>query len=321
MRVTRRGLEIALGVLWLVDGALQFQPFMFTRAFFEGMLGMANMGLPGPVTSVNLSVAGPLLAHPVLFNAIFATLQVALGIGLLWPRTANIARGASIAWAVGVWIVGEGFGGLGMDGTGLVTGAPGAAVLYAILGLALWPSPRQARMRQGDAVVDGGAVRRGRWVRFAWLAVWVGVALLEFEPLNHAAGVPAAQLVDAGQDEPGWLAATNSAVGGVVAGGGLVFAVLIGLCAAFAGIGVFASRTRKAALIVGMVLAVFTGVFGQDLGGLFTGHATDPGSGPLLVIFAMSLWPVRPSGSTTVHRKKARSSIVENETLEFPVFT
>ncbi len=281
MRVTRRGLEIALGVLWLVDGALQFQPFMFTRDFFEGILGMANMGLPGPVTSVNLSVADLLLAHPVLFNTIFATLQAALGLGLLLPRTANITRGVSIGWALGVWIVGEGFGGLGMDGTGLVTGAPGAAVLYAILGLALWPS-----------VVDGGAIHCRRWVRYAWLVVWIGLALLEFEPLNHAAGVPAAQLVNAGQDEPAWLAEVNSAVGGVFAGNGLVFAVLIGLCAVFAGIGVFDSRTRKAALIVGMVLAVFTGIFGQDLGGLFTGHATDPGSGPLLVLFAMSLWPV-----------------------------
>ena len=36
MRPTRRGLEIALGVLWLLDGALQFQPYLFTKDFFEG---------------------------------------------------------------------------------------------------------------------------------------------------------------------------------------------------------------------------------------------------------------------------------------------
>ena len=48
LRVTRRGVEIALGALWLVDGALQFQPTMFTRGFFVDTLGMANMGLPGP---------------------------------------------------------------------------------------------------------------------------------------------------------------------------------------------------------------------------------------------------------------------------------
>jgi hypothetical protein len=294
VRPTRRGLEIVLGVLWLLDGALQFQPFMFTRDFFAGILGMATMGLPGPVTTVNLGIGDLLIAHPVLFNTIFATLQVALGLGLLWPRTANVARGASIAWALGVWVIGEGFGGLGMAGTSLLTGAPGAAVLYAVLGLALWPSPssRAGRLGPGNAVVDGGAIQCGRWVRYVWLVVWVGIALLEFEPLNHAAGVPSAQLVDIGQGEPDWLATVNSAVGGIFAGAGLVFAVLIGLCAAFAGVGVLGHRTRRTALIAGIVLAAFSGIFGQDLGGLFTGQATDPGTGPLLVLFALSLWPI-----------------------------
>jgi hypothetical protein len=120
----------------------------------------------------------------------------------------------------------------------------------------------------------------------------VGIALLEFEPLNHAAGVPAAQLVNIGEGEPGWIAEVNSAVGGVFSGAGLIVAVLIGLCAVFAGIGVFDHRTRRAALIVGIVLAVFSGIFGQDLGELFTGEATDPGTGPLLVLFALTLWPV-----------------------------
>jgi hypothetical protein len=50
-------------------------------------------------------------------------------------------------------------------------------------------------------------------------------------------------------------------------------------------------RKRRAALITGIVLAVFSGIFGQDLGELFTGQATDPGTGPLLVLFAVALWP------------------------------
>jgi hypothetical protein len=301
MRPTRRGLEIALGMLWLLDGALQFQPYMFTKAFFEGILGMANMGLPGPVSAVDLHIASMLLAQPVLFNSIFATLQVALGIGLLWRRSANLARGVSIAWALGVWALGEGFGGLGMDGTAILTGAPGAALLYAVLGLALWPSVRSSlesasrpvpARRLAVAVADGCAVLRGRWVRYCWLVLWIGLALLEFEPLNHAAGVPGAQLVNIGQGEPSGIASANSAVGGLFAGAGLSFAVLLGLCCVFVGIGVLAPATRRWALGLGIVLAVLTGVFGQDLGGLLTGQATDPGTGPLLVLLALSLWPM-----------------------------
>lgn len=296
MKPTRRGLEIALGVLWLLDGALQFQPAMFSKDFFADVLGMANMGLPGFVSTANLGVAALLMAHPVLFNAIFATLQVALGAGLLWPRTARIARAASIPWALGVWVVGEGFGGLGMSGTGLLTGAPGAALLYAVLAVAIWPRA-------------GHSIHSGQWVRWAWLVVWAGIALLELEPINHAAGVPAAQLVNIGQGEPGWIAAVNSAVGRVFSGAGLIVAVLIGLCAVFAGAGVFARRTRRAALLTGIALAVFSGIFGQDLGGLFTGQATDPGTGPLLVLFALVLWPVGGIAEAPVRSPRKESVI------------
>jgi hypothetical protein len=294
MRPTRRGLEIVLGVLWLLDGALQFQPYMFTKAFFEDILGMANMGLPGPVSTVDLHIASMLLAQPALFNSIFAALQVALGVGLLRRCSANIARGVSVAWALGVWVIGEGLGGLGMDGTGLLTGAPGAALLYAVLGVALWPALSSS---VGAGPVSGCAVLRGQWVRYCWLVVWLAVALLEFEPLNHAAGVPSAQLVDIGQGEPSGIASVNAAVGNVFAGSGLVFAVLLGLCCGFVGIGVLAPRTRRVALGAGIALAVLTGLFGQDLGGLFTGRATDPGTGPLLVLFAISLWPLTDRGS------------------------
>src|SRR5580704_16165052 len=118
---SRRRLEIALGALWLLDGALQFQPYMFSQAFFAGILGMANMGLPRSLSNADVRVASLLVAHPVVWNAIFASLQVALGLGLLWPRTARLARLVSIPWALGVWIIGEGVGGLFMGATSLVT--------------------------------------------------------------------------------------------------------------------------------------------------------------------------------------------------------
>src|SRR4029077_2235031 len=129
---SRRRLEVALGALWLLDGALQFQPSMFSKSFFADMLGMANMGLPGPLTEAEYRVTDLLTAHPVLWNSAFATLQVALGIGLLWGRTARYARPASIVWALSVWALGEGIGGMLMPGVSALNGAPGAALLYAV---------------------------------------------------------------------------------------------------------------------------------------------------------------------------------------------
>ena len=66
-----------------------------------------------------------------------------------------------------------------MGGTSLLTGAPGAALLYAIIAVVIWPP----RIRAGAG-------------RLAWAVVWVGSALLELQATNHAAGVPAAQIAN-----------------------------------------------------------------------------------------------------------------------------
>src|SRR4051812_49048131 len=49
-RVTRRGLQVVLGVLWLVDGALQAQPFMFTRGFAAQVIAPIGRDQPGVVS-------------------------------------------------------------------------------------------------------------------------------------------------------------------------------------------------------------------------------------------------------------------------------
>ena len=304
-RLTRRGVEIALGTLWLVDGALQFQPSMFTRSFFVGMLGMANMGLPGPVARVEYDLTSVLAAHPGLWNGMFAVLQVALGVGLLWRRTARSALALSALWALGVWTVGEGFGGLFMGGSDLLTGAPGAALLYALIALTLWSRPD----RSGPSIADGGLLG-GAVARWAWLILWVGTAALELEP---AAQVPAAQLSNTGEGEPAVVAAVNHAVGGLVSGWAAVFVGVLGLLQFAIGVGVLTARTRRMALAAGIALAVATGLFGQDLGGLLTGHATDPGTGPPMVLFALTLWPraniLTEQSPTVVHAPSPRSAV------------
>jgi hypothetical protein len=272
----RRALELALGGLWLIDGALQFQPFMFTRGFMEGILGMANMGLPGPLSRADFQVASLLTTHVAAWNALFASLQVAIGAGLIWGRgrVRGLARGASILWALSVWIIGEGVGAMFMGGTSLLTGAPGAALIYAVLAAVIWPP----RIRVG-------------WARAAWAALWVGGALFELQSVNHAAGVPGAQIANGAVGEPGWVGAFDRTIGHALAGGGGLFAAGLGLAAVFAGLGVLAPATRKAALATGLATAVFVGLLGQDLGGVLTGRGTDPGSGPLLVLLGVAVWP------------------------------
>jgi plastocyanin len=269
---------MALGGLWLLDGVLQFQPYMFTKAFFAGLLGMAHMGLPGLLSSADSRVASLLMVHPAAWNASFATTQVLLGVGLLWRRTAWLARPLSIPWAIGVWVVGEGFGGLFMGGTSLMTGAPGAALLYAVVAVVLSPN-----------------IRAGRAMRFglgAWALVWCGSALLELETVNHLPRVPAAQITDGGYAQPAWLGTLDRSVGNLVGPRGTELAVGLGAAAALIGIGALAPAGRRAALRAGGVLAAILGLVGQNLGSIATGQGTDPGTGPLLLLLGLALWPV-----------------------------
>jgi len=286
--ITRRHLEIALGVIWVLDGALQFQPYMFSNAFFSDMLGMANMGLPGPVSSGIYQVTRLLTMHPVIWNAVFASLQVTIGIGLMCGRSAALARCVSIVWALGVWVVGEGVGALFMPGTSALNGAPGAALLYAVVAVVLWP-----RRPDDGSAPAGAGVLGATGALWCWAVLWTGLSLLELSAANHAAVVPAAEVANIGHGEPGWLAVINQDAGHLLAGRGAAFALAAGLVQLATGLGAMRPRWRRVALGMGIALAITYGVLGQDLGGLLTGRATDPGTAPLLVLFALALWPRR----------------------------
>jgi hypothetical protein len=279
-------------VLWLADGLLQFQPYMFTHAFFADLLSMANMGLPGWLSDLVFRITSMLTAHPVVWNTVFAALQVALGAGLIWPRTARLAASVSIAWALGVWVVGEGVGALFMPGTGALNGAPGAALLYAVLAVLLWPRRAAAATGSGVSAADDGLLG-GRGARWCWVVLWAGLAALELAPANHDPVVPAGEASGVAEREPGWLAALNEHAGRLLAGHGVAFAWAAGLAMLIIAVAVLHPRTRRAALAAGAVLAVAYGLFGQDFGGLLTGQATDPGTAPLLVLLALALWPRR----------------------------
>ena len=285
----RRRLEIALGVLWLLDGGLQFQPYMFGHEFFAGILGMANMGLPGPLSKADYRLAALLVSHPAAWNTMFASLQVGIGVGLIWGqgRVKTAARVLSVVWALSVWIVGEGVGGLFMGGTSVLTGAPGAALLYALLTVATWPSASPSNA----SPARHGSLQRGRILSTAWVLIWVGNGVLELEPVNRASGVPGAQIANGAYREPGLVQSFDRTIGHVLSGAGPAVAASLAAAAVFAGLGVLSVRTRRLALIAGIAIAVFVGLAGQDLGGVLTGTGTDPGTGPLLVLLAISLWP------------------------------
>ena len=184
--MTRRQLQIALGLLWLLDGALQAQPFMFTSGFATQVIAPAGQGQPELVAAPVHWASTVIAAHPVPWNAAFAAIQLLIGAGLLFPRTARLALAASIAWGLGVWYLGEGLLGLAGGDASLNAGAPGAALLLAVLAAAAWPDR------------DGSRERPAAWLPLAWAILWIGGAVFEAVQDGSSLLVAAEYLVGVG---------------------------------------------------------------------------------------------------------------------------
>jgi hypothetical protein len=132
-----------------------------------------------------------------------------------------------------------------------------------------------------------------------WALIWTAGALLELEGINHGAAVPSAQIANGSYGEPAVFRLVDAAGGHLIGQHGFLFALVLGLLAVFTGWGIFVPVWRRACLVTGLVVAVFVGVVGQDIGAIFTGHGTDPGSGPVLVLLALALWRPRSSSRST----------------------
>src|SRR5580698_4405238 len=99
---TQRTLRIVLGLFWILDAALQFQPFMFTKSFPENFIVANATGQPAVLGWIITNVGHFLTPHIAVWNTFFALIQLAIGVGLLFGRTARAALAISFAWALGV---------------------------------------------------------------------------------------------------------------------------------------------------------------------------------------------------------------------------
>lgn len=284
----RRRLQISLGLVWLLDAALQYQPYMFGKSFVTGILDPSAMGSPALLANPVL-VSGQLIGHhPAAWNAAFATIQLLLAGGLLWRRTVRAALAGTIVWSLGVWWLGEGLGGIFSGMASPITGAPGAAILYALIAVLLWPAPSEAGQA---ASVAAGRVLGGRWARLAWLGVWGSAAVLLLQAGNRAPLGLHDTFTGLAAGEPGWIAGIDHSVAAAIGRHGTVVSVLLAVACAAIGAGVLIPAAKRPALAAGIVIALAIWVAGENFGGIFTGRGTDPSTGPLLILLAATCWP------------------------------
>jgi hypothetical protein len=279
MRITRRHLQIVLGLVWLLDGALQLQPFMLGTGFAHQVIAPNAAGQPDVVSDPILLAARLIAAHPVAWDVPFAAVQLLLGVGLLVPRTARLALAASIPWALAVWLFGEGLSGLATGHASLLTGAPGAVLLYGVLALAAWP--RRDPSQEAPA----------SWLAFAWAAVWVGGAIFQVLPGQNSGAAVAVALSGA----PARLGSFDASLAQWTMSHGTAAVVALAVGEALIGLGALFSRTRGPAVAAGFALALAIWVLAQDLGQLTSGQSTDPNTALILALLGVAVLGSSPA--------------------------
>jgi len=268
-----RRLQCALGVLWLVDGLLALQPPLLHGGLALGIEENA-MGEPGVLAHLLLALGRGLAPHDTAWALLVAVVQLGLGAAILLPRTRRLGLAISVPWALAVWAAGEGFGMLASGYAMLPTGAPGAALLYVLAAVVLYPGARSVRART------------------TWSGLWLLAAALQLVPVISFGFKLRANLVELADGQPALLAALDHRLGAVAGGHGVaVTAVLVALELATALAGGLDGPGRAWLLRLGALSCALFWVAGENAGSLFSGAASDVGAMPLVVLLALAAWP------------------------------
>lgn len=285
--ISRRLIQIVLGVLWFVDGIMQLKPPMFTEAFLTQVILPTAQSQPEWISG-SITWASHLVApHIAVWNALFALIQLAIGLGLIFNLRTRTVLSISFIWTFLVWWFGEGFGQVLTGQSLILTGAPGAVLLYGLIGVAIWPA-------SGDTPSEflGFHPRQLQFARYALGVLWFFGGLLHFQPAYLTSnGFSGAITVD-------WLSKSLDA-------SSFTANLILGLLELGMGLLLLVNKQLLAVLWVSILLSLVYWWSGQGFGQLFTGLGTDFNAAPLYVLLALCVYPnllnFRSRGSQLLH--------------------
>jgi len=278
--------QIVLGLFWCIDGLLKLHPYFFHH-FVSAVIEPSATGQPAVIGHPITWIASAIRPHQALFVIAGVLTEVSIGIGLMVRRTVKPALLVSFAWALSVWLTGEGLGGLFTGTPDPLTGILGTAPLYIFAGLLVWP-------RQRSDSGPGFGLLGERPARALWAGLWLAAAVLWLFPANAAANAVSAAFTGAPAGA-GWLTSLHSDAARAVGGSGATLALVLAVVSAEIGLSVLLGRATRTALAVSIAISLAFWVLAEGFGGVFTGQATDVGTGPLMVLIATQLLLLAPN--------------------------
>lgn len=272
MTISRIWLQRILGVIWFIDGLLQLKPQMFTQSFVSRVILPVAQSQPAWIAhSVNWA-ASIISPHIAAYNAVFAGIQLLIGLGLIFNVKVKTTLILSFVWTIIVWWFSEGFGQLLTGQALLLTGAPGAVLLYGLVGWVVWPS-------ESNIQKSGSLSEKGRkFARYSLGLIWILGGILQLQPTYLAAnGLSGVFSVD-------WL-------GNLVGSHGMEVSVILAMVELAIGLAILIGKHLRPFIWASVILSLLFWWAGQSFGQMLSSLGTDPNSGPLLVLLTLCSWP------------------------------
>jgi len=296
---------------------------MFTTDFANSVILPAAQGQPSFISGPMHFFASIFLLNPMLSNLGIAVIQIGLGILILWRHTARIGLILSVIWGLFVWYVGEGLSGLASGHAMMLTGSPGAALIYALIALGVLGTQIPKEKIPDDTSMSDR--RPSYWLIIVWILIWVVGAIYQVMPGQNTIADVSSMISLNASSAPTWLASVDTATinylsnfgttnspsdsmagmpgtdmttfqpttvyrpaSRALSGFWILFMIsLLQILLAFAVI--IPGWVRLLAVILGSLLSLGFWIVGQSLGGYYTGTATDPNTGPLLILLGIAV--------------------------------
>lgn len=270
---------------------------MFSPTFEANIVESAVTALPQPVYTRALTVfLIYLVPYSAYFNVVFSLVELGAGILLISGKKQLWFAGNALGAVFGfvVWFFGEGLGGLTTLTVvhlslrypeSLVTGFPGAGLLYSIISLLLLGFAKGDRLSEASRYVATMLLGAGEliqllpqyWMPDTQYSMFTSSVLMGETPKPLVA--PTIRLA--------LTAAANPLLSNTLE---ILFGLTLVACLAL--------RVRlRWILPLACAYLGFIWVFGMGLMGLLGGQATDPGTPPLLLLLILATYAQRSKES------------------------